>query len=324
MGISNYMAVYMPFLSLSIYAQFAPTPMGPWAGDVMIATIPDQGGEGIFSAYLPNICAGTGSNGVYTIGYSDNGCTENWFTKTFSDKSWYNPHFITANLLQLSPLTFNYAANANFSFETPSIGSGYQYSPSGGLWTFSGASPSGSGLVGNGSLFGNPTAPQGVQAAFIQRQGTISQAISGFTPGINYTVSFLAAERNANAQSWNVTANGAVIGSFNPGASATSYVNYTTSFTASAATETLAFVGTDLAGGDNTIFIDNLRITAPPILPPVNINIQQAGNNLVLSWPSGILLQATSVTGPWATNNATSPYTNQPNYSQMFYRVLVQ
>jgi hypothetical protein len=324
LGISNYCAVYSPVLSLTIYAQFAPTPMGPWGGDVVLYTVPDQGGEGIFSCYMPNICAGTGSNEAYTIGYSDNGCTESWFTKTYSDKSWYNPHFVTANLWQLSPLTFNYAANANDGFETPSIGSSYRYNPSGGLWAFSGSSPNGSGIVGNGSLFGNPTAPEGVQAAFVQEYGSISQPISGFTPGINYTVSFLAAERPGNAQTWNLTVNGAVVASFNPGSIATSYANYAAAFTATAATETVAFVGTDLAGGDNTVFIDSVRITAPPSLPPVNINLQLAGNNLVLSWPSGFLLEATNVTGPWATNNATSPYTNQPSYSQMFYRVQVQ
>jgi hypothetical protein len=154
--------------------------------------------------------------------------------------------------------------------------------------------------------------------------GTISQAISGFTPGINYTVSFLAAERQHNAQSWNVTVNGAVLASFNPGANATSYGDCTATFTATAATQTVAFVGTDLAGGDNTVFIDNVRITAPPIVPPVNINIQQAGSHLVLSWPQGLLLQAPHVTGPWTTNNTTSPYTNQPDTPQMFYRVRVQ
>ena len=322
LGTSNYCAVYKPVLSLNIYAQFAPAPMGPWGGDIVIASVPEQGGEGIFSAYMPNICAGTGSNGVYTIGYSDNGCTENWSTKSYSDKSWYNPHFVTAPLLQLSPYTFNYAANADFGFETPSIGNGsYQYNPSGGLWTFSGANGNGSGIVGNRSVFFNPNAPQGVQAAFVQEYGTISQAISGFTPGINYTISFLAAERLNNAQSWNVTVNGAVIASFNPGSSATSYVNYTATFTATAATQTVAFVGTDLPGTDNTVFIDNVRITAPPILPPVNMNIQQAGSNLVLSWSSGILLQTTNIAGPWTTNvGATSPYTFAPVARQMFFR----
>ena len=324
LGPSNYCAVYVPVLSLNIYAQFAPTPMGPWGGDMVIASVPDQGGEGISTAYMPNFCAGTGSNGVYTIGYSDNGCTESWFTKTYSDKSWYNPHFVTANLWQLSPFTFNYAANANFGFEAPGVGSGYQYNPSGGSWAFNGSSPNGSGIVGNGSLFGNPNAPQATQAAFIQETGTISQAISGFTPGINYTVSFLAAERLHNAQSWNVTVNGAVIASFSPGSNATSYVNYTAAFKATAAAQTVAFVGTDLAGGDNTVFVDNVRITTLPVAPPVNITIQQLGSNLVLSWPQGVLLEATHMNGPWTTNNATSPYTNQPTNPQMFYRAQLQ
>jgi len=318
LGSSNYCAVYKPVLSLNIYAQFAPTPMGPWGGDTVIASAPDQGGEGIFTVYMPNICAGTGSNGVFTIGYSDNGCTESWFTKTYSDKSWYNPHFVTANLLQLSP--FSTSNVPDFGFETPSIGSGnFEYNPVGGSWTFNGASPSGSGIVGNGSLFGNPNAPQGVQAAFIQKTGTISQAISGFTPGINYQLTFEAAERSYDGQTWNVTVNGGVIASFDPGTNATSYVNYTATFMATAVTETVAFVGTDLAGGDNTVFIDNVQIT---ILPPLIMNVQQVGGNLVLSWPSGILLQATNIVGPWTTNSgAASPYTVVPAAPQMFYRI---
>lgn len=121
-----------------------------------------------------------------------------------------------------------------------------------------------------------------------------------------------------------MTVNGGVIARFNPGSSATSYVNYAAAFAAAAATQTVAFVGTDLGGGDNTVFIDNVRITAPPSLPPVNINIQMSGNNLVLSWPLGVLLQAANVTGPWTTNNATSPFAIQPNEPRMFYRVQVQ
>src|SRR5439155_59661 len=80
---------------------------------------------------------------------------------------------------------------ANSSFETPNIGNGnYRYNPAGGSWTFSGASPNGSGIVANGSGFNNPNAPQGVQAAFVQEFGTISQAIPGFTPGTTYKVTF--------------------------------------------------------------------------------------------------------------------------------------
>ncbi|MGC9942825.1 MAG: fibronectin type III domain-containing protein [Verrucomicrobiota bacterium] len=163
----------------------------------------------------------------------------------------------------------------DFGFETPVIGSGnYEYDPSGASWTFNGASPDGSGLIANGSAFSNPNALQGVQAAFVQEEGTITQNLSGFIPGTNYTITFLAAERPGNAQSWNVTVDGAVIGSFNPGSSASSYVEYSASFTATAAAEILAFVGTDLAGGDNTIFIDDVQIvmTALSASPQLTTN----------------------------------------------------
>ncbi|HVM46736.1 MAG TPA: DUF2341 domain-containing protein [Candidatus Acidoferrum sp.] len=45
---------------------------------------------------------------------------------------------------------------------------------------------------------------------------------------------------------------------------------------------------------------------------------------VVLTWPSGTLLQAPNVTGPWTTNNATSPYTVSPTSPREFYRVLVR
>jgi hypothetical protein len=53
----------------------------------------------------------------------------------------------------------------------------------------------------------------------------------------------------------------------------------------------------------------------------VIMNIQQAGGNVMLSWPSGILLQATNLAGPWTTNiGVTSPYTFAPAAGQIFFR----
>ena len=61
---------------------------------MVIATVPDEGRESISTAYMPNFCSGHRQhNGVYTIGYSDNGCTESWFAKTYAEQSWYNAHF---------------------------------------------------------------------------------------------------------------------------------------------------------------------------------------------------------------------------------------
>lgn len=189
----------------------------------------------------------------------------------------------------------------NFGFETPSIGS-YEYDPSGGSWTFSGASGNGSGLIANGSGFSNPNAPQGVQAAFVQGHGTITQSISGFTPGTAYQITFEAAQRpdngtvNVSGQSWNVTINGSVIAGYNPGETATTYVDYTASFTATAATETLGFVGTDLAGGDNTIFIDDVTIAAP--IQPANpvVTLTAPTNNATAITPPAINVAATVAT----------------------------
>lgn len=49
--------------------------------------------------------------------------------------------------------------------------------------------------------------------------------------------------------------------------------------------------------------------------------LQNGGANPVLSWAAGSLLQATNVSGPWATNPVVSPYPVVPTNAQMFYRV---
>jgi len=178
----------------------------------------------------------------------------------------------------------------NFGFETPSI-SIYQYNPTGGSWTFTAQSgSSGSGITANNSLFttGNPAAPQGIQSAFLQGVSTISQTISGFVPGLKYNLTFAAAQRATyenGGQTWNVKIDNTVIGSYSPAASATNYTNYTANFTASAPTHTLAFVGTDLHGGDNTVFLDNIQLTPAPSLTPPQIGWQFASGRIQFSWP---------------------------------------
>ncbi len=151
----------------------------------------------------------------------------------------------------------------NSGFEAP-VTSTFVYNPAGGSWTFNKLNPGGSGISANHSAFtsANPVAPEGLQVGFLQDAGAITQALAGFTPGLIYTVTFSAAQRNdgQTGQTWNVTLDGAVIKSFAPAKTATSYVDYTAIFTASAASHTLGFVGTNLNGGDNTIFLDNIRV----------------------------------------------------------------
>ena len=158
----------------------------------------------------------------------------------------------------------------NPGFETP-VTATFQYNPAGGSWAFVGQS----GVATNGSLFtsANSAAPQGAQVAFLQGTGSISQTFSGLAPGVKYTVTFAAAQRatgaswNLAGQTWNLAVDGAVVASFGPPQSATGYVDYSATFTAAAATHTLAFVGTNLRGGDNTVFIDKVRFGPGPLTP---------------------------------------------------------
>jgi len=91
-------------------------------------------------------------------------------------------------------------ALSNTGFESPNKGaSGYEYTPSGAYWTFSGA-----GVAGSTSPFKcNNTSPDpsGDQFAFIQRTGTITQTLSGLTVGGNYIIYFYESYRTGTAAS---------------------------------------------------------------------------------------------------------------------------
>jgi hypothetical protein len=74
-------------------------------------------------------------------------------------------------------------------------------------------------------------------------------------------------------------------------------------------------------GGSGGTLIRELQVFGTPI---VNLAVQiLTGNSLQLTWPQGILLQATNLAGPWITNAAAAPFTVSPNASQMYYRVQV-
>ncbi|MBC8095764.1 MAG: family 78 glycoside hydrolase catalytic domain, partial [Akkermansiaceae bacterium] len=176
---------------------------------------------------------------------------------------------------------------ANFGFETPGVGT-YLYSPAGSSWTFSAQSgANGSGIAANGSAFttANPNAPQGIQVAYLQGIASVSQAIGGFTTGARYAVTFSAAQRNYQqngGQTWNVTIDGSVVRSFDPPRSATSYVDYNLTFPATAPTHTLGFASSNTRGGDNTVFLDNVRITS--LVPPA-LGWQASGGQIHFAWP---------------------------------------
>jgi hypothetical protein len=209
----------------------------------------------------------------------------------------------------------------NPGFEAP-FTSSYIYNPSGGWWTFTAQSgANGSGVTANNSAFssGNTNAPEGFQNAFLQGISTISQPLSGFTPGATYNVTFAAALRALNlngGQTWQVKIDNTIIGDFRPPVSATNYVDYTTNFTATGTTHTLKFVGTDVHGGDNTVFLDNVRVTfvAPPPVPPAPLNFAAAAGDgqVSLSWNTVTFAtgynvkQSTTSGGAYVTNASLS------------------
>lgn len=154
----------------------------------------------------------------------------------------------------------------NAGFEAPVIGNGsWQYSPTGGLWSFA----SGGGISGMNSAFtGTPSAaPEGVQIAFIQTNGTISQSISGFQANTNYVITFSAAQRsnccNTGGQDIQVYLDSDLKGTFHPSGGV--YAEYSTAnFTTTAGSHIVKFVGLNPGGGDHTAFIDNVRINGSP------------------------------------------------------------
>jgi hypothetical protein len=74
-------------------------------------------------------------------------------------------------------------------------------------------------------------------------------------------------------------------------------------------------------GGNDWTGFDDFYLTVQhqPTSEPTPV-LSWSGNNLVITLPTGILLQSTNLLGPWTTNTGTSPYTIPVTNSQMFFR----
>ena len=56
----------------------------------------------------------------------------------------------------------------------------------------------------------------------------------------------------------------------------------------------------------------------------VTLGIAASGTNVVLSWPSGTLVEATNLLGPWITNSAAvSPFTVAATNTSEFFKILL-
>jgi hypothetical protein len=153
---------------------------------------------------------------------------------------------------------------ANASFEAPEVGSSHVYTPSVPGQTFN----SHSGVAGNGSLWGFPTAPAGDQAGFIQSYqdlgiGSIAMTVTGLTPGLTYRVRFHISRRpDTVSNTINVAVDGAALGSFT-GSGYTFQPMETATFQAGGDTVTITFTGTYYPTGDAGSAIDAVTVGPP-------------------------------------------------------------
>ncbi|HWR99248.1 MAG TPA: fucose-binding lectin II [Prolixibacteraceae bacterium] len=140
----------------------------------------------------------------------------------------------------------------NGTFELPVI-TGFVMNPQPNVWSFSG----GGGQQKNGSAFGAATAPEGVQTGLLQGDAQMSQTFT-FTAQ-NLALSFMAAQRSTQKQTIDILIDDVVIGTFQPTSS--TWAKYVTkTFTATAGEHKLTIKGTNTYGGDNSAFIDDLKL----------------------------------------------------------------
>ena len=148
-------------------------------------------------------------------------------------------------------------------FEAPAVGSGFQYRPAGTPWTYAGSA----GVAGNGSGFTafNPNAPEGTQVGFLQQTGSFSQTVAGLAAG-TYQLSFAAGPaglpgRRARTSGCSSTA--WRWARSRPRAPATPAYDGHLHTSPPDRTRSPSR-GWTRAGGDNTAFIDNVRLTKTP------------------------------------------------------------
>lgn len=154
----------------------------------------------------------------------------------------------------------NIQAISGFELPVITAGSGYQYNP-GGPWTFT----SGGGISKNNTAFtsGNPVAPEGNQVLFLQGGGTASHPVSINLAGF-YRFRLKAALRGNNQQDGEVKNIRVSIAGYEVAEFSLPNFNYnemvTTAIYLTAGSHTLTLVGVNPGPGDNTGFVDDVRM----------------------------------------------------------------
>ena len=167
---------------------------------------------------------------------------------------------IESGALKLAPATAGSVAIPNAGFESPAYDpQDWSYEPEGTEWTFS----SSGGTASNDTPWVG-TAPEGVQVAFLQNNGTMSTDVTASADG-HYQLSFLAANRPSYpATGLVITLDGVRLAVYQPGEIGRGGDFNRFELPAvriTAGTHTLAFEGLQ-NGADSDTLIDDIRFTA--------------------------------------------------------------
>ncbi|HYG48877.1 MAG TPA: Calx-beta domain-containing protein [Allosphingosinicella sp.] len=202
---------------------------------------------------------------------------------------------MTASTLALAGAAGASVTVSGGGFETPEVGAGYVYAPTGSPVTYTAHS----GVAGNGSAWGFASAPEGDQVAFLQigpSPPTISLAVSGLTAGTSYVATFrIVARPGYESLPLTVAFDGVPLGTFTP-ASTTFAAKVSAPFTAGSGSGTLTFTGGNYSVERST-GLDNVRVAT-------------AGNEIVtFSYDAlGRLAGTSTAGGPNTGSTASAGY----------------
>ena len=168
-----------------------------------------------------------------------------------------------------------------------------------------------------GPFADNGLNPDQDSVAFLQGESSLTQVISGLTPGENYTVRVAVNARTGNAPRIRLSADGTVmleaavtaVGGSNP------YTVVSGAFTAADTMASITIAQT--VGGDNTLLLDNVTVVEGGEVAPALQTSRLADGRVRISWPSSAadfaLESTTALPGGWSA--VTTGITTEGNES---------
>ncbi len=167
-------------------------------------------------------------------------------------------------------------------------------------------------LASNGSEFNNGTAPEGVQVAVIKRMGALKQTVT--MPSGTYMLRFFTAARGGLSDDMAVKIDGQVVGQFTQTNAPNDWQEVSTPpFVVTGGDHEVCLEGLDSAGGDRTLFVDNVQLVASGDPSGVTVTAQNdsysvvEGQSLTVTAPGVLDNDSASDGGALTAIGATNP-----------------